>query len=425
MPIDLSRAGPRCSYPLGRPHVGRRAATWFACLASGAAITIFLWPKTASLFGTLFWSWVVGISHGMVLVFLGTERIAHEVLWYRAEHWNAHRQRWIDHRLREARRPLQVLGVGYSLPLQGHADLSSVLQEARSLIAPLPPRNGTGLVEHNRFDEDDLTGISSGAERDGSGSTQAKSEQVQTVVLKIVDAIESLVPDLLALSQYGERFAPMVLVLCSSAEQVARLSRVREALLRLGLPDLQVRAVPDSEALMVADAWLDSRDWRPVLVIAFEWHDVYPIASSVEGCVAILLNPGCFELPEPLAVRAFLQRPAVLDARGLSGLFASALSWGNVETAQVRRAWLTQSFGEVDFEAALAAAFVHASLPQLANSDAQRYPCRVVGDGHAMNPWLCVAAAVESRNVGAHLIVDRSQAAVLHVLKTTHDTSDQ
>lgn len=425
MPIDLSQAGQRCSYPLGRPHVGLRGATWLACLASGAAITIFLWPKTASLFGTLFWWWVVGISHALFLVFIGTERIAHEVLWYRAEHWNAHRQRWIDHRLREARRPLQVLGVGYSLPLQGHADLSSVLREARSLIVPRPPRNGMGLVEHNRFDEDDLTVISSEAERDGSDFTRPKSEQVPTVVLKIVDAIESLVPDLLALSQYGERFAPMVLVLCSSAGQVARLSRVREALLRLGLPDLQVRAVPDSEALMVADAWLDSGGWRPVLVIAFEWHGVYPIPSSVEGCVAILLNPGCFELPEPITVKAFLHRPAALDARGLSGLFASALSWGNVETAPVRRAWLTQSFGDVDFEGALAAAFVHASLPELSNRDAQRYPCGVVGNGHAMNPWLCVAAAVESRNVGANLIVDRGQAAILHVLKMTHDTSDQ
>ncbi|UIF91784.1 hypothetical protein [Cupriavidus sp. UYPR2.512] len=425
MPIDLSPGGEASPYPADVRRFLSWLVIWALCVVVGAAIALLLWPVGVPARGTLFWWRIAGIPNGVFLILLGIARVGYEVQWHRANHWNVHRQKWIDARVREAQRPLQVLGASYCLPLQGHKDLSSALRAAKPLVDQRAPRTRAALIAHSRFDEDSLCArLLEGESPAGDHPdepVQQTFETVSTIVLKMVDALVPLAQHLQVLSQYGPGHAPAVRVLAEAEMATIRLAQVQEALGRIGFPHLECQTVPASDALMVADAWLDLREWRPLLVIAAEWHDANPPANSGEGCVAVLLNPGCFQLPEPVKVVGLLHRP-LADAAGASGdLVANAIRWGKTEPAALQRAWITGLGSQQDI--ALSAAMKAASLPQLNEWEAQCRVDRIVGNVGAVDPWLSVAAAIESRETGSHLILDRAQAAVLHVLTPPHDES--
>ncbi|KAF7963933.1 hypothetical protein AWV80_04030 [Cupriavidus sp. UYMU48A] len=65
------------------------------------------------------------------------------------------------------------------------------------------------------------------------------------------------------------------------------------------------------------------------------------------------------------------------------------------------------------------------SLEQLAKSEAQLRPDRIVGDAGSLNPWLSVAAAITAGADGPQLIMDHTQAAVLYVAPPSHDESNR
>ncbi|SCU73857.1 conserved hypothetical protein [Cupriavidus necator] len=385
-----------------------------------------LWPAGLPAGGALFWWRIAAIPNGVFLVLLGIVRVGYEVRWHRAHHWNAQRQKWIDARVCEAQRPLQVLGASYSLPLQGHKDLSTTLHAAKPLVDLRAPRTSAGLIAHNRFDEDSLSVLPLEGESSGGDHPVEPPQQtfqtVSTIVLKMVDALVPLAEHLHVLSQYGPRHAPAVRVLAQAEMATIRLAQVRDALGRIGLPDLDCQTVPASDALMVADAWLDLREWRPLLVIAAEWHDANAPVNSGEGCVAVLLNPGCFQLPEPVRVRGVLHRPHADESGSLGDLVSNAIRWGKAEPAALQRAWMTGLGNQYDI--ALPAALKAASVPQLSEIEAQRHVDRIVGNVGAADPWLSIAAAIESRDAGSHLILDREQAAVLHILTPPYDESE-
>jgi hypothetical protein len=156
--------------------------------------------------------------------------------------------------------------------------------------------------------------------------------------------------------------------------------------------------------------------------MAAEWHDASPPANSGEGCVAVLLNPGCFQLPEPVKVIGVLHRPLAGEAGAFGDLVANAVRWGNADPAALQREWMTGLDGQHDM--ALLAALNAACLPQLGELDAQHRLDRILGDVAAANPWLAVAAAIESGETSSHLILDRAQAGVLHVLTPPHEASE-
>ncbi|AQV99032.1 hypothetical protein BJN34_34710 [Cupriavidus necator] len=426
MPINLSRGGEAIPYPAHNPRFWSWLGAWVLCVVVGAVIALLLWPAGVPARGAMFWWRIAGIPNGFFLILLGIVRVGYEVQWHRARHWNAHRQEWIDARVREAQRPLQVLGASYSLPLQGHSGLLSALNAEKPLVDQRPPRTTGGLIVHNRFDEDSLSVIPlEGESPIGDHSDEPVRQTfktVSTIVLKVVDALIPLAEHLHVLSQYGPRHAPAVRVLTKAETATIRLAQVRDALGRIGLPHLDCQTVPASDALMVADAWLDLREWRPLLVIAAEWHDASPPVNSAEGCVAVLLNPGCYQLPEPVKVLGVLHRPHADDAGALGDLVANAIRWGKAEPAALRRAWMTGLGSQHDM--ALPAALNAASVPQLNEMEAQCHVDRIIGNAGAADPWLSVAAAIESRETGSHLILDRSQAAVLHVLTPPHDESE-
>ncbi|WP_432261383.1 hypothetical protein [Cupriavidus sp. TMH.W2] len=426
MPIDLSRGGEAIPYPAHGLRFWPWLGVWALCVVVGAAIALLLWPAGAPARGAQFWWRIAGIPNGVFLILLGIVRVGYEVQWHRARHWNDHRQEWIDARVREAQRPLQVLGVSYSLPLQGHRDLSSALNAAKPLVDQRASRTTGGLIAHNRFNEDSLSVLSlegdSPAGDQPDEPVQQTFETVSTLVLKMVDALVPLAEHLQVLSQYGPRHAPAVRVLAQAEMKTIRLSQVQDALGRIGLAHLDCRTVPPSDALMVADAWLDLREWRPLLVIAAEWHDASPPVNSAEGCVAVLLNPGCFQLPESVKVLGLLHRPYADEAGALGDLVANAIRWGKAEPAALQRAWMTGLGSQHDI--ALLAALNAASMPQLDEMEAQCHVDRIIGNVGAADPWLSVVAAIESRDAGSHLILDRTQAAVLHVLTPPHDESE-
>lgn len=211
-------------------------------------------------------------------------------------------------------------------------------------------------------------------------------------------------------------------VLARDDDAPLREQQVREALKRTGLVSLECLAVPAEEGLMVADAWLDSGDHRPLLVIAADWHDNTPPVNGTEGCVAVLLNPGFYHLPEPVRVAGLLHRPVAGDVDALGDLLKLALLWGDAEALAVRFAWITG--WDIQHDSTLLAAWKAASLGQFSQADARRRPDRIVGDAGPLNPWLSVAAAMASGMEGPQLIMDRAQAAVLHVTPFPHDDSD-
>ncbi|NLP63839.1 hypothetical protein NH14_022295, partial [Paraburkholderia sacchari] len=218
------------------------------------------------------------------------------------------------------------------------------------------------------------------------------------------------------LTCYERVWWPQVRVLSAPGREQAEVARVVEALRIAGLPSLAVQAVPASDGLMVADAWLDAREARPLLVVATAWHENGPPEGSTEGCVAVLLSAGYFKLPETVRVAALLHRPVQGLAGGAAYGFANAALWGKTAYASLVRAWITRPVDGCD------KALYAAHMDVLTKDEAQRRPDRIVGDFGDGNGWLSVAAAVESGVAdGPQLIIDGMQSAVLHVMPSTTD----
>jgi hypothetical protein len=278
------------------------------------------------------------------------------------------------------------------------------------------PRSGTGLVVHNRFD-DEAWSEEPQPEPDDAGNDQVCEAvpKIATVVLKLVDALAPLIPALQALAQYGPQYAPLVRVLAHPDEMDLRAQQARDALRIAGAPALECAAEPAPHNLMLADAWLDSRERRALLILAFAWHDTNPPANSSEAAVAVLLSPGFYQLPEPIRVLATLHRPVEEEAgvESLRDLIRNTTIWGEAEPQTITRAWLTRL--ERNHDSALLDTLKQAYFTGIASRESHGRLDRVLGDAGAANAWLSIAAAIESGLAGPHLILDRLQSAILYV----------
>ncbi|WP_025601229.1 hypothetical protein [Burkholderia sp. WSM2230] len=419
MPVDLSTAGPPSAYPKHGLGFWPWLAIWAACIVPGSSLALLLWPKAEPARGAWFWFCIVGVPNGLFLLVRGIARAGYETFWFRAHFRNVHRTKWISTRVHLAQRPLHVLGVGYCLPLRDNS-LAHVIAAGTSLLNMQRPRNGPGTILHNRFEEAETL-----AEDPGEAPTSADNEtvaslsiaapQTATIVAKLAQALEPLATSLHALSQYERRYWPQVRVLAAPGEALLREHQVREALRIAAIAPLECQAVPETDALLVADAWLDARERQPLLVVAVAWHDVAPPVGSTEGCVAVLLSPGFYELPEPVAPIGALHRPVADEFDKLESVLGNAVVWGRAHAPAIKHAWITGIGAEHD--AALLAALRAASLQGVITHEAQSRLDRVVGDAGGANAWLSVAAAIESGVSGPQLIVDGAQAAILHVTR--------
>lgn len=424
MPVDLSRAGRPSAYPRRPRFWPWWFCIWLACNVSGVAIAMLLWPKGEPTRGAWFWLCFVGFPNGAFVFLFAIERAGYEALWYRA-HWrNQHRARWLAERLHTAQKPLQVLGIGYCLPFGGERDqtLASAVAAQKRLTTSQVPRAGSKPVEHARFEEadwlaDEPPGVDH-FEDDDTMVTQQAAKQVSLLALKIAQALEPMAGSLWALTRYGRVWRPQVRVLAVSGKENEAVARVVDALRIAGLPPLATQAAPAADGLMIADAWLDAKERHPLLVVATAWHEAGPPEGSTEGCVAVLLAPGFFRLPETVEVSALLHRPV----RGIDGEagygFANAALWGKADSASFVRAWITRP--PVGCGRALGAAH----MDGIAKDDAQQRPDRIVGDMGDANSWLSLAAAVESGAAdGPQLIIDGAQSAVLYVMPAATDNN--
>ncbi len=421
MPVDLSAAGRPSAYPRRPRFWPWWFCIWLACNLCGVAIAMLLWPKGLAASGAWFWFCFVAAPNGVFLILFAIERAGYEGLWYRAYWRNHHRSRWLAERLRTARKPLQVLGVGYCLPL-GEQTLADAIVSGKRLPMAQIPRSGSELVIHARFneanwmvDEPVMSSPNPGEEHIGS---EQPSKKIQLLTLKIAQALAPLETSLRALTCYERVWWPQVRVLSAQGSEQADVARVTEALRIADLPPLAVQATSDAEGLMVADAWLDAQEARPLLVVATAWHEAGPPEGSAEGCVAVLLATGYLQLPDTVKVAALLHRPVAGLATEVEYGFANAAVWGNADFASIVSAWITRPVDGCD--KALRAANMNA----IAKDEAQRRPDRIVGDfGHG-NGWLSVAAAIESGAAdGPQLVIDGAQSALLHITPATTDNN--
>ena len=424
MPVDLSPARRPSAYPRRPRFWPWWFCIWLACNVVGVAIAMLLWPKGQPASGGWFWFCFIGISNGTFVGLFGIERTGYEGLWYRA-HWrNHHRNRWLAERLRTAQRPLQVLGVGYCLPLGrqpfDRQTLAGAIAAGKCLSVKQIPRTGLERVSHARFEDANwmVDAPATASHEDCEESLDAKqaTQSVPLLTLKIAQTLEQLSGSLRALTCYERVWWPQVRVLSPSGRELADVARVVEALRIAGLPSLAVQAVPASDGLMVADAWLDAREARPLLVVATAWHESGPPEDSTEGCVAVLLAAGYFRLPEQVRVAALLHRPVRGHPGGAAYGFANAALWGKAAYTSLVGAWITRPVNGCD------KALYAAHMDAITKGDAQRRPDRIVGDFGDGSGWLSVAAAIESGTTdGPQLIIDDMQSAVLRVTLTTTD----
>jgi hypothetical protein len=421
MPVDLSSAGRSSVWPRRLRFWPWWFCIWLACNVLGVAIAMLLWPRGRPVSGPPFWFWFVGVPNGVFVFLFAIERAGFEVFWYRAYWRSQRRARLLAERLRTAQKPLQVLGVGYCLPL-GEQTLAGAIAAGKRVPRAQIPRIGSELVFHARFeeanwmvDEPATVGLEFGEE---SIEVERPQNQVELLTLKIAGALEPLAASLRGLTCYERHWWPQVRVLCAAGREGAAVVRMAEALRIADLPPLAVQPAPASVGLMVADAWLDAKESRPLLVVATAWHKDGPPEGSTEGCVAVLLAPGYFRLPESVRVAALLHRPVAGFAHEIEYGFANAAVWGKADYASIMRAWITRPIEGCD------KALNAVPMDAVTKDEAQRHPDHIIGDLGDGNGWLSVAAAIESGAAdGPQLIIDGVQSAVLRVTPATTDNN--
>ncbi|WP_250452829.1 hypothetical protein [Caballeronia sp. ATUFL_M2_KS44] len=437
MPVDLSEVGEVCPYPACGPRLLPWLGIWLACFALSVPLILLAWPAKEPASGPSFWGAVIGLPNLLFFLLLCIARLGYEALWTNAHNRNRARARRLTERLRIAQKPLQVLGVGYCVP-SVTSSLANVVTAKNSLLKSQRPRDGVGHVVHNRFDGESWSEEAVLADEweeafdsESSSSTHKPPARVATIVLKLVKAIEPLVPVLQALSQYGPQYAPLVRILVPSDKDATddqahhAEQHARDALRLSGLPALDCVAVGESQSLMIADGWLDTRERRALLVLAYAWHDREPPERSSEAAVAVLLNGGFYQLPDSVQALAILHRPIEdrAEAETLRDLALNAALWGKTEPRDLRQAWITRL--DADHDRTLLDELKRARFAGIASHQAHRRLDRLVGDTGAATPWLSIAGAIESGTTGPHLILDRTQASVLHVHPLAHDQPEQ
>ncbi|MEX3937450.1 hypothetical protein AB4Y32_37950 [Paraburkholderia phymatum] len=365
-----------------------------------------------------FWCCVVVFPNLAFLCLFAIARVGHEAQWYRAHYRNILRKEWLNKRIGEAQRPFQVLGIGYSLPLGG-LTLSDVIKSGKTLTRSRAPRSGSGMVIHNRFDDTSTyemlatEDVSLGEDLHPPAESRHPSTSVATVVMKLVEALGPVSQTLLALSQYDRSYWPAVRVLAIPEEAELVQQQVKDALRIARLPELECDTASASDSMMIVDAWLDANERRPLLIVAMKWHDATPPERSSEGCIAVVLAPTFYQLPNDVHVAGSLHRPVAGEIGTLGDVLENATLWGNVNPASLRHVWITGIDQEHD--RSLLNTLHTRSFSAIATMEKQSRPDRVIGDGAALNPWISVAAALECCYEGPQFIVDGARAAVFHI----------
>lgn len=438
MPIDLSPAGLPSAYPVHAPRLLPWLFGWVLCCGVGAAIVLLLWPASTPASGAWFWLCLFGIPNAVFFITLAIARTVYEADYLYARLRNQHRAAWLGTRIHAAQQPLQVLGVGYYLPLDGQS-IGEVLAGTTSLLEARVPRNGSRRIVHTRFADDDAvfdqnagesveqddTALEiTDTEHDAAQTPDDEPVTVQPVVRVIELALAPLVERAQTLSQCGPKCVPAVRVMSDAEMADARVAQAKQALQRVGLGDLECRPVSATDGLMLADAWLDAAEQRPLLVIAAEWQDAPPLPGSTEGAVTVLLGPETLQLPETTKALGRLHRPVADALEDLDAVLTNSVLWGNADTAAVATAWISGLDSSHDTK--LLAALRSANLAGLAQQETQRQPDRMVGRIGAAGGWLSIAAAIEAGS-GTQLILhvpvstSIAQAAILHVSEETSD----
>jgi len=383
---------------------------------------LLLWPKGEPAGGAWFLLCTAGVSNGIFVLLFAIARAGYDAMWYRAHYRNRHRDAWLARHIRLGRKPLRVLGVGYSLPLGGQT-LAQVINTGTRLPRPQLQRSGSSAIEHCRFDEPALMlndpRIAAFPYESENETAAALPQPVALLALRIAAALEPLAASLRALTRYEAAWWPQVRVLAETGEGATREQQVRDALRIAGLPPLAVEAVPAEDGLLVADAWLDAHERRPLLLIAPAWHERQPPVGSTEGCICALLDAAFYRLPGDVRVFGTLHRPVEGKSEEAEYGFANAALWGTANVASVARAWITRPVERCN------RALRIANLDGVANCEAQCEPARIVGDAGNASGWLSIVAAIECDAAdGPQLVVDGIQSAILHVNRLVASDND-
>jgi hypothetical protein len=431
MPVDFNPGGPPLAYPPRSPRFLPWLGIWVLCCAIGSGFVLLIWPASTPAQGAFFWFCVAGLPNGFFFFLLGCARAAYETAYLHALYGNQHRQNWRRERVAYAQQPLHVLAYTYHLPLAAET-LASTILAGRPLIAPQNPREGVDRVLHMRLpDFEPLLANEADDDHDSEAEVGTIDEaRVSEMGLVLQDGFEQIIRQLLTpladtlhtLSRLGTKRLPVVRLATVDPDTASsRVQQVRDTLAALELPSLHCEAASANDGLMLADAWLDAQEHRPLLVIAAEWHDLLPPSGSTEGGVAVLLSASASA--GSIAAVGTLHRPVAVEPDSLSEGLSMAVLWGKTVAANIKRSWI--SGFDTDDDVTLASAFSKASLTALDSPHTPLSPDRIIGHAGSAASWLAVAAAIESGVTGPQLIVNRTgtvQSAVLYAHpRSTHE----
>jgi len=412
MPIDLSNIGPPKPYPVRGLRLRPWFFVWAMCSVFGAVVVLLIWPTGTPARGLWFWLCIVGGPQALFALVLGFTRAVYETEYLHALYYNQHRENRRRVLIARGQEPLLVLAYAYQFPLDGQG-LAQTVIDGPPMLRTQPLQDGSTVVRHTRLPEG-----------------RSHSEQVDSVLSRVLQQapvtpygklyahlLMPILEQLRALAAMGSsRLPTLQLVVTGDHKTAGQLQQLRAVIAACGLPPFDCKVASDSDGLMIADAWLDSKTVRPLLVIAAQLHDLSP-AESTEGGVAVLLAKSGMHLPliEPLAT---LHRPVAAAPDRLAEGVVAAVGWGKASPAAVRHTWTTGMKG--DENVLLSSAFRQAGMLGVLGADARHEPDLAIGHAGSVAPWLSVAAATESGLDGPQTLLNRTQtiqAAILYAHK--------
>jgi hypothetical protein len=407
MPVDLKQIGPPRQYPPAGPRARTWLFVWAACVIVITGGVLLLWPVGTPAKGLWFWLLAAGLPTGVFIALFSISRAAYEGAHLMALYYNDHRETRRQTLIAQGQQALHLLASAHCLPMESGTLAKSVI-EGPALLKAQPTRDGRTIVRHTRL-PDDLDGPAANA-RLAQVLRQAPSlSRHGRLHAHLIAPLATTLDELLRCG-----LAPAVRLIVGDGMQAVReLQQLRTVIRAWGLPVLDCDALPTTDGLMVADAWLDAQDPRPLLVIAAQLNDI-PVEGSAEGGTALLLAASSTRLPETVTPRATLCRPVAAQPDALAEGMALAMLWGRCAPETIEHAWTTGF--DAQENALVADACRATGLNGVSRYEARHIPERAIGHAGAAAGWLAVAAAMEHAANSPQLIMNRVQAVQTAVL---------
>jgi hypothetical protein len=322
MPVDFFNLPPETPNDATPPSPIVWGLLLVIAIATGVALTLFLWPKGHPTHDWRFFTWMFGIPTIVWACGLALHLHSYEIHVWRTQAHNSERAATVAHNTAYARRPLALLGIAY-VTAMGHERLAERITGGESALAMREVRNTKEVRAHSELPRDAF-----------SSTTDQLDEVVDVLLTKLKPALQNLPPHASVEVWLDIQDS------AAAAGQNAVWDRLnRDPRLRVMAP-VMLKA---DERVMALDAWLDNDSpttAKYVLVIAVQLRADVP-ADTGEAAVALLLGwPARVELDRQSAI-ACVHRPTVSPSDHNRTALDTALEWGAADSTAVERTWIS------------------------------------------------------------------------------------